>query len=84
MISVRRPEQQFRGDWGSIKVAHCTHLPVSPTKTSRGSLAADDLYLRKVDQSQARDDYRVILKMDGGSIGLKTFTSYHTAWTWGI
>jgi hypothetical protein len=89
MISVRRPEQQFRGDWGSIKVAHCTHLPVSPTKTGRGSLWADDLYLRKVDRSQARDNYRVILKMDddeidGGSIGLKTFTIDHTAWTWGI
>jgi hypothetical protein len=43
----------------------------------------------KVDQSQARDNYRVILKMDDeeidvGSIGLKTFTSDHTAWTWGI
>jgi hypothetical protein len=43
----------------------------------------------KVDQSQARDNYRVILKMDDeeidvGSIGFKTFTSDHTAWTWGI
>jgi len=48
-----------------------------------------DLYLRKVDHHQARDNYRVILKLDGaefeiGSIGLMTFTSSDTAWTWGI
>jgi hypothetical protein len=48
-----------------------------------------DLYLRKIDHSQARDNFRVILKMDDeeidvGSIGLKTFTSDDTAWTWGI
>jgi hypothetical protein len=48
-----------------------------------------DLFLRIVDHTTTRDSYRVILKMDdeeidGGSIGLKTFTSYHTAWTWGI
>jgi hypothetical protein len=48
-----------------------------------------DLYLRKVDHTQARDNFRVVLKIDDeeidiGSIGLKTFTSDHTAWTWGI
>jgi hypothetical protein len=48
-----------------------------------------DLYLREVDHTQARDNYRVVLKIDDeeihiGSVGLKTFTSDHTAWTWGI
>jgi hypothetical protein len=48
-----------------------------------------DLYLRKVDHAQARDNYRVVLKTDGdefevGSIGVQTFTSSDTAWTWGI
>jgi hypothetical protein len=41
-----------------------------------------DLYLRKVAHTQARDNYRVILKMDDevdvGSIGFKTFTSDDT------
>lgn len=48
-----------------------------------------DLYLRKVDHSQAIDNYRVILKIDEtefeiGSIGIQTFTSMDTGWTWGI
>src|SRR5580658_6967372 len=48
-----------------------------------------DLYLRKVDHAQARENYRVILKLDDeeieiGAIGLKTFTSSDVAWTWGI
>jgi hypothetical protein len=48
-----------------------------------------DLYLRKVAQIARRENYRVILKLDGeefeiGSIGIKTFTSSDTAWTWGI
>lgn len=48
-----------------------------------------DLYLRKVDHHQARDNYRVVLKLDDeeneiGSIGIMTFTSSDTAWTWGI
>lgn len=48
-----------------------------------------DLYLRKVDHRQARENYRVVLKIDGeeidiGAIGLKTFTSSDVAWTWGI
>jgi hypothetical protein len=47
-----------------------------------------DLYLRKVDHTQARYNFRVVLKIDDeeidiGSVGLKTFTSDHTAWTWG-
>jgi hypothetical protein len=48
-----------------------------------------DLYLRKVDHPQAIDNYRVILKdeagdVEVGSIGIKTFTSMETGWTWGI
>jgi len=48
-----------------------------------------DLYLRKVQHPQARDNYRVILKIDDdeveiGSIGVKAFTSKDIAWTWGI
>lgn len=48
-----------------------------------------ELYLRKVDHHQARDNYRVVLKTDGdefevGSIGITTFTSMDTTWTWGI
>lgn len=48
-----------------------------------------DLYLRKVNHPQARDNYRVILKSDDdevelGSIGLKSFTSDDICWTWGI
>lgn len=48
-----------------------------------------DLYLRKVKHSQAPDNYRVLVKLDGdeleiGSIGVQTFTSDDTAWTWGI
>lgn len=48
-----------------------------------------DLYLRKVDAPQAIDNYRVILKIDEteyevGSIGIQTFTSTDTGWTWGI
>lgn len=48
-----------------------------------------DLYLRKVTHPQATDNYRVILKDEAGdveigSIGIKTFTSMETAWTWGI
>ena len=48
-----------------------------------------DLYLRKVTHPQAIDNYRVILKNEAGdveigSIGIKTFTSMETGWTWGI
>jgi hypothetical protein len=48
-----------------------------------------DLILRKVDHINARDNYRVILKLDDeeveiGSIGVKTFTSSDVALTWGI
>ncbi|MGY4288845.1 hypothetical protein ACVWXO_008065 [Bradyrhizobium sp. LM2.7] len=48
-----------------------------------------DLSLRKVDHPQAIDNYRVILKdaagdVEVGSIGIKTFTSDDTGWTWGI
>jgi hypothetical protein len=48
-----------------------------------------ELYLRKVDHPQARDNYRVILKTETeefsiGSIGLQTFTSQDTGWTWAI
>jgi hypothetical protein len=48
-----------------------------------------DLYLRKIDHIQARDNYRVILKLDEdefeiGSIGIKTFTSTDVTWTWGV
>lgn len=46
-----------------------------------------DLYLRRVEPD--REAYRVILKIDEtefqiGSIGVKTFTSDDTGWTWGI
>lgn len=50
----------------------------------------DTLGLRKVQHPQAPNNYRVILKTehDGefeiGSIGVQTFTSSDTAWTWGI
>jgi hypothetical protein len=50
----------------------------------------DHLSLRKVQHPQAANNYRVILKTehDGefeiGSIGVQTFTSRDTAWTWGI
>lgn len=48
-----------------------------------------DLALRKVDHPQAADNYRVILKdaagdVEIGSIGLQTFTSDDSGWTWGI
>lgn len=48
-----------------------------------------DLYLRKVDHPQARDGYRVILKVDEtefeiGSIGVTYHTSTARIWTWGI
>ena len=48
-----------------------------------------DLFLRKVDHPQARDNYRVILKDDAGdveigSIGVKDFTGAEVGWTWGI
>ena len=48
-----------------------------------------DLYLRKVEHSQAHNNYRVLIKLDDGdfeigSIGIKTFTSDDTGWTWGI
>ena len=44
-----------------------------------------DLYLRKVIHPQAHENYRVILKCDGGdfeigSIGIQ----YGAMWTWGI
>jgi hypothetical protein len=50
----------------------------------------DHLLLRKVQHPQAANNYRVILKTeyDGefeiGSIGVQTFTSSDTAWTWGL
>lgn len=48
-----------------------------------------ELYLRKVDHPQARDNYRVILKTETdeieiGSIGVQTFTSQDMGWVWGI
>jgi hypothetical protein len=48
-----------------------------------------DLYLRKIDHPQAQDNYRANLKYDRdkfeiGSIGIATFTSTDTVWTWGI
>jgi hypothetical protein len=48
-----------------------------------------DLYLRRVEHSQARNNYRVLLKIDEdefeiGSIGITTFTSTDVTWTWGI
>ena len=47
------------------------------------------LYLRKVTHPQAPNNYRVILKTETeeieiGSIGIQTFTSMDTGWTWGI
>jgi hypothetical protein len=49
----------------------------------------DHLLLRQVQHPQAPNNYRVILKLDEtefeiGSIGITTFTSTDTAWTWGI
>jgi len=51
-----------------------------------------DVYLRKVHHPQARNNFRVILKLDDdeieiGSIGTQTTTainSVRTIWTWGI
>jgi hypothetical protein len=48
-----------------------------------------DLYLRKVIHPQARDNYRVILKIDEdefevGSIGVTFYTEVEPIWTWGI
>lgn len=48
-----------------------------------------DLYLRKIDHSQAADNYRVVLKIDEtefeiGSIGVTFHTSTDRVWTWGI
>jgi len=48
------------------------------------------LYLRKVQHSQAPNNFRVVLKTDHaeefevGSIGVPSFTSRDIAWTWGI
>ncbi|MGA2999325.1 hypothetical protein [Bradyrhizobium sp.] len=47
------------------------------------------LSLRKVLHPQARNNHRVILKTEHGefeigSIGVQTFTSTDTSWTWGI
>jgi hypothetical protein len=49
----------------------------------------NELYLRKVEHLQARDNYRVILKSESdeteiGSIGIQHFTSTDAAWVWGI
>ena len=46
-----------------------------------------DLFLRKIDHPQARNNYRVILKTETeeisiGSIGL--FTGMNSSWTWAI
>ena len=48
-----------------------------------------NLFLRKVDHPQAQNNYRVILKtefeeIEIGSIGVQTFTSVDSSWTWGI
>lgn len=48
-----------------------------------------DLFLRKINHPQARDNYRVILKIDEtefeiGSIGVTHHTGTATIWTWGI
>jgi hypothetical protein len=49
-----------------------------------------NLYLRKVIHSQARDNYRVVLKLDGedefeaGSIGIVNTTGAGWSWRWGI
>lgn len=48
-----------------------------------------DLYLRKVDHPQARDNFRVILKIDEteyeiGSIGPARTAEVDLVWQWGI
>lgn len=48
-----------------------------------------DLFLRKLDHPQARNNYRVILKTEAeeieiGSIGVQTHASMDSSWTWGI
>ena len=48
-----------------------------------------ELYLRKVQHVQAKDNYRVILKTDEGdfeigSIGVQHQSGSNTAWIWGI
>jgi hypothetical protein len=48
-----------------------------------------NLYLRRVDHVQAKDNYRVILKteegdLEIGSIGIKHQAGSNVAWTWGI
>jgi hypothetical protein len=48
-----------------------------------------DLFLRKVDHVQAKDDYRVILKSEDGefqigSIGVQHQAGANAAWNWGI
>jgi hypothetical protein len=43
-----------------------------------------DLYLRKVNQPQARNSYRVILKTDDGEIELGSIGKGYDGWHWGI
>jgi hypothetical protein len=47
-----------------------------------------NLFLRRVHHPQARDNYRIVVKLDGdefevGSIGVQT-TNTGTIWTWGL
>jgi hypothetical protein len=48
-----------------------------------------DLFLRKVQHPQARNNFRVIIKTDDGeveigSIGMQNVTATASIWTWGI
>jgi hypothetical protein len=48
-----------------------------------------DLFLRKIDHPQARDNYRVILKdyeteVEIGSIGIQNILGASWSWKWGI
>jgi hypothetical protein len=48
-----------------------------------------DLFLRQVRHPQARDNYRVIAKVDGdeieiGSVGVRLGAGIAEGWTWGI
>lgn len=49
----------------------------------------DDLYLRRIEHPQARDNYRVILKLGDeeieiGSIGIQDTTGAQWVWHWGF
>jgi hypothetical protein len=47
-----------------------------------------DLFLRRVIHPQARDNYRVIVKVDGedkiGSVGIQQGNAATSFWAWGI